>query len=143
MAGKVEGHIWSTLGAKAEPPSPRCEPILTARTLSVTIRTVRTRLGPLRAQHFQAVVPGGSIDSDLPMKRSRRVKRTEPDKGTSGRVSQTAPESKSLSAAVWGYLEAQPGFTAGLREAEADLEAGRGTRYEVRGNALHRVQSKG
>ena len=61
MVGKVEGHIWSTLGAKAEPPSRRCKPMLTARTLSVTIRTVRTRHRPLRAQHFQAVVPGGAL----------------------------------------------------------------------------------
>ena len=38
----------------------RCEPMLTALTLSVTIRTVRTRHRPLRAQHFQAVVPGGA-----------------------------------------------------------------------------------
>lgn len=44
----------------------------------------------------------------------------------SGRVSPTAPESQSLSAAVWSYLEDIPGFTEGLREAEVDLEAGRG-----------------
>lgn len=71
------------------------------------------------------------------------MKRTEPAGGTGGHVSRTAPESKSLSAAVWTYLESQPGFTAGLREAERDLEAGRGTRYEVRGNALRRAQPKG
>lgn len=42
------------------------------------------------------------------------------------RVSPTAPESHSLSAAVWAHLEGIPGFNEGLREAEADLEAGRG-----------------
>ena len=63
--------------------------------------------------------------------------------GGGSRASQTAPESKSLSAAVWGYLESTPGFNAGLRQAEQDLAAGRGTRYEVRGNALRRVQPKG
>jgi hypothetical protein len=45
------------------------------------------------------------------------------------RVSPTAPESQSLSAAVWGYLESIPGFTDDLREAEADLEAGRGVPF--------------
>lgn len=79
----------------------------------------------------------------MPTMRSHSVKRTEPAQGDGSRVSQTAPGSESLSAAVWGYLESQPGFTAGLREAEADLAAGRGTRYEVRGNALRRVQPKG
>lgn len=71
------------------------------------------------------------------------MKRTEPAQGGGSRASQTAPESKSLSAAVWGYLESTPGFNAGLRQAEQDLAAGRGTRYEVRGNALRRVQPKG
>lgn len=75
--------------------------------------------------------------------RSHRVKRTEPAKGTGSRVSQTAPESKSLSAAVWGYLESTPGFTTDLRKAEQDLEAGLGTRHEVRRDALRRVQPKG
>ncbi len=72
------------------------------------------------------------------MKRTKPVERT-----ADSRVSQTAPESQSLSGAVWGYLESQPGFAAGLRQAEQDLEAGRGTSYEVRGNALRRAQPKG
>jgi hypothetical protein len=59
------------------------------------------------------------------------------------RVSQTAPESKSLSSAVWGYLESIPGFNEGLREAEGELKAGRGTRYELRARALRRVKPKG
>lgn len=49
-----------------------------------------------------------------------------------GRVSQTAPESKSLSSAVWGYLEEIPGFNEGLREAEADLAAGKGVPFRDR-----------
>ena len=56
------------------------------------------------------------------------------------RVSQTAPEQKSLSHAVWDTLESTPGFNEGLREAEADLAAGRGVRYELKGRALRRVQ---
>jgi hypothetical protein len=70
-----------------------------------------------------------------------RMKRTEPAKGTGSRVPRTTPESGS-SAAVWGHLESIPGFTEELREAESDLEAGRGMRYEVKGNALRRVQPK-
>lgn len=74
---------------------------------------------------------------------STHVKRTEPAAGTSGRVSQTAPESKSVSTAVWSYLESIPGFNDDLRKAEQELEAGKGVRYEVRGNALRRVQPRG
>lgn len=49
------------------------------------------------------------------------------------RVSPTAPESKSLSAAVWEYLEAQPGFNDAIREGEAQIRDGRATRLsEVR-----------
>jgi hypothetical protein len=56
---------------------------------------------------------------------------------------QTAPESKSVSAAVWTYLESIPGLNEDLRAAETDLEAGRGVRYEVKGRALRRVQPEG
>ena len=69
-------------------------------------------------------------------------RRTDPTEG-SVRVSQMAPESRSVSAGVWDSLESIPGFTEDLRAAEADLEAGRGVRYEVKGRALRRVQPKG
>jgi hypothetical protein len=50
-----------------------------------------------------------------------------------GRVSPTAPESKSQSAMVWRGLEATPGFSDELRRAQADLKAGRGTPFrEIR-----------
>jgi hypothetical protein len=52
---------------------------------------------------------------------------------TSGRVSPTAPETKSASSMVWRGLESLPGFSDELRQAEADLNAGRGVRFaEVR-----------
>jgi len=68
--------------------------------------------------------------------------RPDPAEG-SQRVSQNAPESRSMSAGVWGYLESIPGFNEDLRKAETDLEAGRGVRYEVKGRALRRVQPRG
>ena len=44
----------------------------------------------------------------------------DPDRqGAGGRVSPTAPESASLSAAVWNYLESIPGFNEELRQSEA------------------------
>ena len=70
------------------------------------------------------------------------MKLTEPVKGTGSRVSRTAPPSTLPSADVWGHLESIPGFTEELRAAESDLEAGRGIRYEAKGNALRRVQPK-
>ena len=42
-----------------------------------------------------------------------------------GRVSQNAPASKSLSAAVWEHLEGQPGFSDAIAEGEAQIAAGR------------------
>ena len=71
-----------------------------------------------------------------------RTKRTEPAEGTGSRVPRTAPETDSSSAAVWGHFESIQGFNEDLRAAESDLEAGRGMRYKVRGNALRRVQPK-
>ena len=71
-----------------------------------------------------------------------RMKRTEPAKETASRLSPTTPESGSSATAVWGHLESIPGFTEELRAAESDLEAGRGMRYAVKGNALRRVQPK-
>jgi hypothetical protein len=63
-----------------------------------------------------------------------------PKSHRSGRVSPMAPESQSLSAAIWNYLESLPGFNEDLRQAERDLEAGRGTRYELRGGVLRRAK---
>jgi hypothetical protein len=57
-----------------------------------------------------------------------------------GRVSPTAPPFASVSDAVWAYLDGQPGFRERLDTAEADLEAGKGTRYEVGARTLRRVQ---
>jgi hypothetical protein len=71
-----------------------------------------------------------------------KSRRPVPSRDT-GRVSQTAPESRSVSAGVWDSLESIPGFNEDLRVAEADLEAGRGARYEVKGRALRRVQPQG
>jgi hypothetical protein len=42
------------------------------------------------------------------------------------------------SAALWDRLESLPGFNEDLRQAERDLEAGRGTRHELRGGVLRR-----
>jgi hypothetical protein len=70
------------------------------------------------------------------------MKRTEPTNGTASPAPRTTPESGSSAATVWGHLESIPGFTEELRAAESDLDAGRGMRYEVKGNALRRVQPK-
>jgi hypothetical protein len=43
----------------------------------------------------------------------------------SGRVSPTAPESKSLSAAVWRFLEKHPGFNRAMEEGTAQIKAGK------------------
>lgn len=51
----------------------------------------------------------------------------------SGRVSPTAPKSKSVSTMVWRGLESLPGFNRELRQAEKDLADGKGTPFrEVR-----------
>jgi hypothetical protein len=57
--------------------------------------------------------------------------RRKPAAGTGARVSQSAPESKSVSAAVWTYLESIPGFNEDLRQAEEDLAAGRGVELKT------------
>lgn len=49
---------------------------------------------------------------------------------TSGRVSPTAPETKSASSMVWRGLESLPGFSDELRKSEVDLKAGRGVRFD-------------
>jgi hypothetical protein len=61
----------------------------------------------------------------------------------SERVSPTAPESSSLSAAIWRHLEEQPGFNDQLREAEAELSSGGGVLYGVRDGALRKARRKG
>jgi hypothetical protein len=71
------------------------------------------------------------------------MKRTDRAVASSGRVSPTAPESKSLSGAVWGYLESIPGFNEDLRQAEADLAAGRGVPFEPTRRRARRSQSEG
>lgn len=47
-----------------------------------------------------------------------------------GRVSPTAPGSKSLSAAVWSWLEHVPGLSGRITKAEADIKAGKGTPWK-------------
>ncbi len=56
---------------------------------------------------------------------------SRPAEGKGARVPQTAPESKSVSAAVWTYLESIPGFNEDLRQAEEDLAAGRGVELKI------------
>lgn len=72
------------------------------------------------------------------------MKRTEPAQGHArSRVSQTAPSSAWLSAAMWGMIEQSPAISRELREAEAELEAGGGVLYEVRGSALLKARQQG
>ena len=47
----------------------------------------------------------------------------------SPRVSPTAPRSESVSAAVWDYLDSLPNLTEELHQAEADIQAGKGTPF--------------
>jgi hypothetical protein len=50
-----------------------------------------------------------------------------------GRVSPTAPKSKSVSAGVWEALESQPGFSDSIRTGEAQIAKGESVRLsEVR-----------
>lgn len=44
----------------------------------------------------------------------------------SARVSQTAPDSQSVSHAVWGYLDHIPGLSSRLKRAQKDIEQGKG-----------------
>ena len=48
----------------------------------------------------------------------------------SGRVSPTAPRSKSCSAAVWDYLESTPGFNERVDAGKASLDAGQRIPFE-------------
>lgn len=53
-------------------------------------------------------------------------------KRSSARVSPTAPESKSLSASVWQFLENDvPGFDEAMEEGTAQLAAGKATRLSA------------
>lgn len=49
-----------------------------------------------------------------------------------------SPDRDAYGARVWAALEAQPGFNEGMREAERQLAAGQGIRYEVKGGRLVR-----
>ena len=54
--------------------------------------------------------------------------------GSAGRVSPTAPESKSASVNVWRMLESQPGFNERLERGKAQLAGGESVPFrEVRG----------
>lgn len=58
----------------------------------------------------------------------------EADRGVSVRVSPTAPESKSLSAAIWEHLEAQPGFNEAMERGKRQIAEGQSVPFkEVRG----------
>ena len=50
----------------------------------------------------------------------------------SGRVSPTAPSSKSFSVAVWDYLESIPGFNDRMDAGKASLDAGKRVPFEAR-----------
>lgn len=58
------------------------------------------------------------------------MKGKRPEEAGQGRVSPTAPASKSLSHSVWKYLEAQPGFNEGMAEARRELASGQGTPFK-------------
>ncbi len=47
-----------------------------------------------------------------------------------GRVSPTAPASKSASANVWGLLERVPGFNQRVKEGRRQLKAGERVEFE-------------
>ena len=50
---------------------------------------------------------------------------------SAGRVSPTAPESKSLSAGVWDHLENDvPGFNEAMEAGTAQIKAGKSTRLK-------------
>lgn len=56
----------------------------------------------------------------------------KPDTGDPGRVSPTAPESKSVSANIWGILERVPGFSDRIDRGKAQLAAGERVEFEPR-----------
>jgi len=60
------------------------------------------------------------------------MNRTKPESGraTSGRVSPTAPESKSASSNVWRALERVPGFNERLNRGRKELDAGKRVEFE-------------
>jgi hypothetical protein len=58
------------------------------------------------------------------------MRKTPVPADASGRVSPTAPRSKSLSAAVWDYMESTPGFNERVDAGKASLDAGRRIPFE-------------
>ncbi len=58
--------------------------------------------------------------------------RAKPESGRapSGRVSPTAPESKSASSNVWRALERIPGFNQRLTRGRKELDAGKRVEFE-------------
>ena len=53
-------------------------------------------------------------------------------KTVGARVSPTAPETKSLSASVWRFLENDaPGFTEAMEEGTSQIAAGKATRLSA------------
>lgn len=62
------------------------------------------------------------------------TKKPDARAGSTGRVSPTAPESRSASANVWRMLESQPDFNERLERGKAQLAAGDAVPFrEVRG----------
>ncbi len=61
----------------------------------------------------------------------------EPAK-TRGRISQTAPESKSISVAIWDALESDPGFNEAMEQGVTQIAEGK--THPLRGT--ERRQSK-
>jgi len=73
----------------------------------------------------------------------RGMRKTPVPADASGRLSLTAPRSKSLSAAVWDYMESTPGFSEGVDAGRASLDAGRRIPFED--DRMHRwcLQERG
>jgi hypothetical protein len=64
------------------------------------------------------------------MAKGRDVHKVPISAEENGRVSQTAPRSKSFSASVWDYLEATPGFNERVEAGKASLDAGQRVLFE-------------
>lgn len=82
----------------------------------------------------------GTLVTALAERRSSPVSTAKRTKAVTPRVSPTAPETKSLSASVWRFLENDaPGFNKAMEEGTAQIAAGKATRL----SALRPKQGRG